>query len=200
MRKFIINKCLKIIKDNNPKISKTKLEEIEYGLVGIYILITKLIIIFAVAFILGIFKEVIVFLFIYTLIRATSFGIHASKSWVCLIVSLLLMIGIPYISLIIKIPLVIKLIILIITTILILLYSPADTEKRPIVNQKRRLTYKIISTVTAIIFMILALTINHNYISNCLMFALIIQSIIILPVTYKIFKAPYNNYKNYKLN
>ena len=197
MRNFVINKCLKIIKDNDPNISETKLEEIEYGLVGIYILITKLVIIFAVALIMGIFKEVIIFLFIYSLIRATSFGIHASKSWICLIVSLLLMLGVPYISLIITIPTVFKIVILAITTILICLYSPADTEKRPIINPKRRLTYKVVSTMTAIIFTIVSLVISNNYISNCLVFALIIQSVIILPITYKIFKAPYNNYKNY---
>ena len=75
--------------------------------------------------------------------------------------------------------------------------SPADTKKRPIVNHKRRLIYKIISTILAIIFVTLSILIKNNYISNCLIFGLVLQNILISPLTYKIFKQPYNNYKEF---
>ena len=197
MRKYIISNCMKIVADNNPDLDKTKLDEIEYGLISIYILITKLIIIFALAYILGIFKEVIIFSFIYAIIRTPSFGIHASKSWICLLVSSIVFIGMPYINLNITIPLTLKIILGIISTLLILKNSPADTHKRPIVNPKRRKIYKLISTFIAIAFTVISIIIDNNFISNCLISSLLIQCIIISPLTYKLFKMPYNNYKNY---
>ena len=197
MRKYIIGNCMKIVADNNPDLDKTKLDEIEYGLISIYILITKLIIIFALAYILGIFKEVIIFSFIYAIIRTPSFGIHASKSWICLLVSSIIFLGVPYININITIPLTLKIILGIISTLLILKNSPADTHKRPIVSPKRRKVYKVISTIIAIAFTVISIIIDNNFISNCLISSLLIQCVIISPLTYKLFKMPYNNYKNY---
>ena len=50
----------------------------------------------------------------------------------------------------------------------------------------------------AIIYIVLIFTINNYLIKNLLTFALILESILILPITYKIFKLPYNNYLKYK--
>lgn len=90
-----------------------------------------------------------------------------------------------------------KIIIGIILTIGMMLFSPADTHKRPIVNKKRRRIYKIISTIISIIYVILSIIIKNAYISNCFIFAIVLQNILISPITYKIFKLPYNNYKEY---
>lgn len=197
MRNHIIGSCMKIVADNNEDLDKTKLDEIEYGLVSIYILITKLIVIFTLAFILGIFKEVITFSLIYAIIRAPSFGIHASKSWICLIVSSIVFLGIPYINLSVTITPIFKVVLGIISITLIFKNSPADTHKRPIVNLKRRKIYKMISTIIAITFTVISLLINNNFISNCLISSLLIQCVIISPLTYRLFKMPYNNYKDY---
>ena len=87
--------------------------------------------------------------------------------------------------------------------VLILLYfknAPADTHKRPIVSIKRRRTYKVISTLLAIIFVILSLIIENRFLSNSLIMALVVQSFIISPTIYKLFNLPYDNYKNYQSN
>ena len=76
--------------------------------------------------------------------------------------------------------------------------SPADTHKKPIINKKRRLIYKYISVFITFIYGIIALIINNNFLSNALILTIIIQCVVISPVTYKLFKAPYNNYLNYK--
>ena len=110
MKKFLIKRTMNFIK-NNTKYDDVKLKEIEYGLVGIYLLISKTIVIFFIALILGIFKEMIIFTLIYNIIRLTSFGLHATKSWICLLFSTILFIGIPYLSIIINIPIYLKLII-----------------------------------------------------------------------------------------
>jgi accessory gene regulator protein AgrB len=47
--------------------------------------------------------------------------------------------------------------------------------------------------------MTLSIVIKNNTLSNCFIFALIIQIIIMLPITYKLFGVSYNNYKNYEV-
>ncbi len=196
MKKIIINHWMKIIKEKK-NFNDKKLSEIEYGLTGLYLTISKLIVIVVVALILGIFKEMITFLLIYNILRMPSFGIHATKSWICLVSSLIIFIGFPILCINIKLTTTIKIIIGFFGCILMFKNSPADTKKRPIVNHKRRLIYKIISTILAIIFVTISILIKNNYISNCLIFGLVLQNILISPLTYKIFKQPYNNYKEF---
>ena len=56
------------IKRNNDY-NAIKLKEIEYGLVGIYLTISKVIIIFALAILLNIFKEVLIFMIFFNIIE-----------------------------------------------------------------------------------------------------------------------------------
>lgn len=196
MKKFVLDKCMNIIK-KNMQYNDTKLEEIRYGLEGIYLTITKIIIISALSLILGIFKEYLIFLIIYSIMRAPSFGIHASKSWICLITSTISFIGFPLLSIYTTLTETMKIIIGTISIIGICLFSPADTIKRPIINKTRRKIYKVLSTIVAITYIILSIKINNNFISNCFIYSTILQNILISPLTYKIFKMPYNNYKEY---
>ena len=192
LKKIIINKCMNIIKKNN--YSEVKLKEIEYGLISIYLTITKIIFIILLSIILGIFKEVVIFMVFFNIVRTFAFGLHATKSWICWIFSTIAFIIIPYICTYIVINKYIVLIICLLNTLLIFKNAPADTKKRPIVSKKRRLVLKYISTLLAIIYSVLATYINNNFIINCLIFALILQNILISPLTYKLFKLPYNNY------
>lgn len=196
MKKFVLDKCMNIIK-KNMQYDDTKLEEIRYGLEGIYLTITKITIISILCIILGIFKEFLIFLIIYSIMRAPSFGIHASKSWICLITSTIVFIGFPLLSIYTKLNLITKIIIGTISIIGICLFSPADTIKRPIINKTRRKIYKVLSTIIAITYIILSIKINNSFISNCFIYSTILQNILISPLTYKIFKMPYNNYKEY---
>ena len=87
MKAVFINNSMSLIKKYYPEYSDVKLEELKYGLLGLYLLITKSIIIFGIAIFLGIFKELLIFTIIYNILRAPSFGMHASKSWICLVAS-----------------------------------------------------------------------------------------------------------------
>lgn len=195
MKDFILNNSMNFI-IKNKQYSKTDLEKMRYGLASIYLLISKFIIISTLAYFLNLFQELIIFLIIYNLIRMPSFGLHASKSWICLITSTIVFILVPYLCIIIEINTYIKVIIASICTFLLFKNSPADTKKRPIVSQKRRRNYKIITTIIALIYTLLVIVIDNNFISNGLAFALIIQAFITAPLVYKIFNLPYNNYKN----
>ena len=193
MKKLIINYCINIIEKKN-KYSKEDIEKIKYGLEGIYLSFTKIFIIIILALIFGILKNVLIYLLIYNIIRMPSFGLHATKSWICLLSSIVLFIGIPYLCIYITIPLIIKIIIGIIGIIFMFKNSPADTKKRPIVNKKRRTKYKYISTIIAIVYIALAIVIKDQFICNCFLLSLIMQNFMISPTVYKIFKLPYNNY------
>ena len=196
LKKFIIKKCMNYIKKNT-KYDEVKLKEIEYGLASIYLTFSKLLVVAILSIILGIFKEMVIYVLIYNLLRLPSFGLHATKSWICLISTSTLFIGIPYLCIYLNIPLMIKIIITLLGVIFMIKNAPADTKKRPIVNKKRRLVYKTISTILTLIFGIVSIIIKNNYISNCLIMAIIMQNCMISPFVYKIFKLPYNNYKTF---
>lgn len=199
MKKFLISKCMNYIK-NNTNYDSIKLEEIKYGLTTIYLTTTKIIIIFMVSLILGIFKEMLTYLLIYNILRTSSFGLHATKSWICLLSSTILFVGIPHLCIILTIPLFLKVVIGAVGIYLMFKNAPADTKKRPIVSKKRRLIYKYISSILTIIFAFNSILITNNFMSNCLIFSIIMQNIMISPSTYKLFKLPYNNYITYLKN
>lgn len=199
MKKMIINYAMNLI-EKNGNYDEEKLSIIKYGLEGLYLTITKLIIIFLLAYLLNIFKEMIIFLLIYNIIRTTSFGLHATKSWICLITSTLIFIGFPIICKHIYLTKYFKVALGLILILFIYKNSPADTHKRPIVNKNRRLFFKYISTFIAIIFVYSSILINDNFISNCLIFSLFVQSFMIAPSVYKLFNLPYNNYLTYLAN
>ena len=199
MKELVINSSLNLIRKYFPNYSQEKMEVIEYGLVGLYLTISKSIVICLIAFILGILKELLIFMIIYNVIRATSFGLHATKSWICLVSSTLIFITVPFLCILLTLPIWLRIIIGLCCILLIFKNSPADTEKRPIVSPKRRRTYKILSTIIAIIFVVLSIVLADNFLANCFIFALVVQCFMISPLTYKIFKLPYDNYKNYQL-
>ena len=200
MKKVFLNACINAIKDNNSSIDNEKLDEIRYGLEGLYLTITKATVIFTITLLFGTFKEMLIMLFVFNVLRKTGFGIHAKKSWQCWISSLSIFVILPYIAKIVTIPLVIKKILSIISIILMLLYAPADTVKRPLINKRKRLIWKTLSVINCSILVIILLLTKNNTMSNLLLFGIYTEVIFINPLTYKIFKLPYNNYLNYDLN
>ena len=185
------------IKNKKKHLNSEQLEIIEYGLESIYLTITKIIIILLLAKILNIFKETILMIVFYNIIRLFVFGLHAKNSTACLITSLMLFIGGTYLSIYLNISLIIKEILSILCLILIIIYAPADTEKRPLINKKKRKRFKILSILTTIIIIFFITYLDNNILSNFMVIGLIEATIMILPITYKLYKLPYNNYKNY---
>lgn len=199
MKRKFLDCSLAIIRKNDSTIDDVKLEEIAYGLEGIYLTVTKIVIIFGLALILGIAKEVLLLLVLYNIIRHTAFGLHATKSIYCLISSTIMFVGGVFICEMIQIILPIKIAIAIFCVICIFKYAPADTEKRPIINPKKRRRLKIISTISGIIFTFLIIIFNSYIISNYFLVAMIEAVIMIHPYVYKLFHLSYDNYKKYKV-
>ena len=200
MKNYFLKKIRKEIIKQYPKYSKDKVDEIMYGVEGIYLTITKTIIISLIALILGMFKELIFLLISFNFIRLFAFGMHANKSWICLLFSSTLFLGGAYLCKILIIPKNILITLFLIVLLIISIYAPSDTVKRPLIKKKRRIIFKILSITVVIIYFILTLIIKNNLFINAIIIGLIIECILILPTTYMIFKMPYKNYKSYGLN
>ncbi len=197
MRNVFVGNCMKLIKKEKPHLTNVELEQIEYGLAGVYLSITKLIIIIIIAYLLEIQRECACFLIIFAILRNNAYGIHATKSWVCLITSSVAFLGIPLVAMNLRVPFLIKYVLGIVASILIFKNSPADTKKRPIIDKQKRLRHKLLATLTAIIYVIISISITNNFLSNCFFMSMLLIDIMISPITYRIFKLPYNNYLNY---
>ena len=196
MRGLIVNKIMNNI-NNNCNFNEIKTAEIKYGIESFYLFITKTIVILFIAFVLGIIKEILLLLVFYNLLRTTGFGVHALTSWHCWFSSLLIFLGTPMLMKYIDIPVYLMVSISLICLLLIIRYAPADTEKRPIINLKRRKIYKICCTITAFIYILIIIFVNIEILQYALMYSLIIETFMILPISYKIFGAKYDNYKSY---
>lgn len=170
-----------------------------YALEGIYLTFTKILVITLIAALLGLFKEYIWFVLLYTPIRSVSFGWHANTTKECWVVSILAFILIPYIFSIITINEITKIILLSFSILGFVLYSPADTKKRPIVNKKRRLMFKVASLIITLVYCCYSFK-HSNLISNLMIASLLYQSLLINPLIYKITHQEFNNYKTYNLN
>lgn len=197
MKDKILNKCMNSVREKYPNYSQDKLDEIEYGLEAIYLTFTKVIVIFSIAYILGVLKELVIVLLFYNLLRTTAFGMHAKKSWHCYLISISVFVGGAMLCKYININVYVKLVLSSISFICMILYAPADTYKRPLINSKKRKIYKISSIFISLVYIIFIFIFKDNVISNYLFMGLLAASMMIHPVTYRMFQLPYNNYKTY---
>ncbi len=183
----------------NKEYSDEDVEVMRYALEGIYLTFTKILVITLIACLLGLFKEYMWFVILYTPLRSVSFGWHANTTKECWVVSILSFILIPYIFSIITINEITKIILLTFSILVFALYSPADTKKRPIVNKKRRLLFKVVSLIITLVYCCYSFK-HSNLIGNLMIASLLYQSLLINPLIYKITHQEFNNYKAYNLN
>lgn len=195
--KFIVS--IVNLAKRNKEYTEEEVAIMRYALEGIYLTFTKILVITLIACLLGLFKEYIWFVLLYTPIRSVSFGWHANTTKECWVVSILAFILIPYTFSIITINEITKIILLTFSILGFALYSPADTKKRPIVNKKRRLLFKVVSLIITLVYCCYSFK-HSNLISNLMLASLLYQSLLINPLIYKITHQEFNNYKTYNLN
>lgn len=197
MKEVFVNHTLNYLINNNA-CSEKQVNIFRYTLESLYSFITKMAVVLLLSAILGTLKITLLSLLLYSLLRGFSFGIHATKNIYCWITTL---------SVYIFLPLFIKYIvfsnsILIIGNVIgilsILLWAPADTPKRPLLNRKKRIVNKLLSIFIALIFVLFNLFIQNQNFREIISFILLMNALCICPLTYKIFHIPYNNYKYYK--
>ena len=195
MKTAFINKSMTFLNKYN-KYSEDDKEKLMYGLEGLYLTLTKLIVIIGLSVIFGMFKEVIILLLFFNIIRYFGFGIHARKSIECLISSTLMFIILPYIFLKLNLDQNILLIISSVSLISLIFFAPADTPKRPFYNKKKKMIRKVITLLIGIIYLILSLIIKDNTFITLLQLSILLEGIAVNPITYTIMMQTYNSGKN----
>ena len=71
------------------------------------------------------------------------------------------------------------------------LYAPADTENVPILRKKERKIKQILAYITLTITLIIGTLIQNNVVSNIIILGMLIQSIMISRIAYKITNNKY---------
>ena len=81
---------------------------------------------------------------------------------------------------------------------MIKLYAPADTEDVPIVSKKVRKQKQVLSYISFIVGLVIAVVIKNNIISNIIIFGYFVQTCMITRLAYKITnnKYGYELYEN----
>ena len=189
------NTCLNFIKNNTSK-SEEDLEKIYYGIQVVVLTASKSILLFTIAYLLGIFKYVLIAYVVLSFARNFASGVHLNSTLKCIICTFTLYFVNVYLSLNLSTNIIIRSIIFIISFLLILLYAPADTEYRPLVSKKLRRDLKIKSILVIILSYTVMLFIENNVYSNLITYAFFEGSLLITPIAYKLFGMKYNNYKN----
>lgn len=199
MKEKFVNSSIKFI-SKYQECDDLKIKKLNYGLQGIYSLIVKLSVVIIIAIITKTITQTLLFLLFYTGIRTYSFGWHAKTNIGCWISSITVYNIIPLLIKNYVIPDIVGYIILTITLISMILFSPADTPKRPLIRPEHRKKCKIITTSIVIIYLLIFSLSKNELINNALIYASFIQSIFINPLFYKLTKTQFNNYKYYKKN
>ena len=114
------------------------IDRIKYGLEIIYIAVTKISVILLLSILFGVFKETFIFTLFITPIRTFAYGIHAKSSLDCYISSIIFFMLFPYIFINIEFNLLQKILLTLFAFISMIFYAPADTHKRPLINEKHR--------------------------------------------------------------
>lgn len=197
MKEVFLNKSISLLNKQYNYDSDT-LDRVKYGLEIIYITITKISVILILSLLFKTLKETLLTIIFVNFIRTFAFGLHAKKSWHCYVSSILSFIVLPYLFINIDFSILQKIIISFLSLLSMILYAPADTYKRPLVNKNHRKKLKINSILVTIIYIFLIFIIKNDFITNLILLSLIIQSILINPFVYKLFDLPYDNYKSYK--
>ncbi|WP_143318239.1 accessory gene regulator B family protein [Clostridium sp. HBUAS56017] len=176
-----------------------QLEKLYLGIMVIMFNVLEFVVVFVVAFYIGVIKEALLFFIMFASIRCTAAGVHCKNNLACMAITLTSYIGASYISVKYPINCSLACIICVICAVLLCKYSPADTEKRPILGAKHRKKLKIQTTIMSSILILINLLLLNKNIFNLTMFALILETLSVLPWSYKLFKASYNNYKKYEV-
>lgn len=182
MKDKVVNYFLEKIKKRNPDLNDIKLEELRYGLIAIYTFVTKTIVIVLLSIYLDFFKDFLLFLIFYGLLRSLGFGTHAQSNIMCWAYSTILLLGIPYLFTLLNLSLVIKCIIWSICLLNFIIFCPADTEKRPMINKVRKLKFKIGILLLCLIYLILIFKVE--FIANLILASMVLESLLTNPLGY----------------
>ena len=166
-----------------------------YGLNLFFMELYKLPILFGIAYYLGVLKYCILVYALFVTIRGYANGLHMKSGKGCLLYSCVTFFSIIYISKYLIINWILKLLISSMIIYFLYKYAPADTEAKPLLNKCTREKNKKISLLIGAVYISMSFITSDEVMSNILLMVLVLECVVIHPITYKIFKRRYNNYE-----
>ena len=183
------------IRKEMPEMDDERAEVINYGLQNIVGEIPKTFLVFIIAFILGMLKEVLFMFIVLIPYRGASGGFHLKTHLGCIVGTTAFYCGVVLLSQHVILGDITKYILIGISWIfgmfMIKLYAPADTENVPILSKKDRKKKQMIAYITYSLGLIAALLIQDNVISNILLFGNLLQTLTITKLAYRLTKNKY---------
>ena len=183
------------IRKEMPEIDDERAEVINYGLQNIIGEIPKTFLLFIIAFLLNMLKEVVFMFLVLIPYRGATGGFHLKTHLGCILGTAIFYCGIVFLSQNIILEEVTKYILIgiiwIFGMIMIKLYAPADTENVPILSRKERRKKQIIAYITYTTALVVTIFIKNNTISNILLFGNFVQTLTITKLAYKLTKNKY---------
>lgn len=192
MNNFLVNKSIDFIKIHSESDS-LDIDKIKYGIEGLYLTISKIIIVFLISIIFNYFDIVLFTIIFFNVLRFFGFGLHAKKSIECLIISIFNFNILPIILMNININDFTYFIIYLVIIISYILFAPSDTEKRPLTNKRKRIIRKIGIIICSLL--LVAISFKYEYFKVPITCSLIIEFLMINPLSYYALNLKYNNYK-----
>lgn len=195
---FLTNK----IRKEMPEIDDERAEVINYGLQILVGEVPKTFIMLVVAYLLGVFKLTLITFLILMPYRTFSGGFHLKTHIGCIVTTCLFYCGTAllakYITFIEISKYIITIVLGIFGIIMIRLYAPADTENVPILSKKVRKQKQVLSYITFIVGLAIALIIKNNIVSNIIIFGYLMQTCMITKLAYRLTnnKYGYEVYEN----
>lgn len=179
---------------NSANVDENQKEIVKYFVVQILGEISKLVLMIAIAYLLGVGKLFLICFLAMSAYRCVGGGFHCKGHVSCFIISFIFFFGNIYASLYIKNAYLdyIYLVMMIFNIIVISLYAPADTEMKPIVSKKLRRNLKVISYIAMLGTMAVGrFLITDLTIRNMCIYGTFIQSITMLPFAYRLSGTKY---------
>ncbi len=197
MRSMFVNNVIFYIKKKD-EVTDSDERIYRYTLESLYSFFTKNIIVLFLAIIFNVIIPTLLLMLVYGLIRFFAFGIHASKNLYCWIFTLFIYLLVPFLIQFSNFNNLQYFTLYLIFSILLIIFSPADTPKRPLIREDKRIRNKMVVAIITLGLLLLTLVIDNLLIKNVFLYAIILEAICVNPLIYKIFKIPFNNYLYYK--
>ncbi len=193
---YLTKRMMQFIQNNASK-SEEELEIIQYGIEVFFINLFKFLLLLGVAWMLGIVKPLGILFLSFVTLRIFAAGAHASSTFICTLLNIMLFLGGTLLCLYLPINLAVRISLFSLSLLLIMLYAPADTEERPLVSAKHRYKLKFQAiTATTVLFFIMLVT-KDETVKNLITCGVLIESIFTTPVIYFILRKGYKNYEKF---
>jgi accessory gene regulator B len=175
-----------------------ELTKMVIGVEMLLINISKLVIIYLLAALLGLMLHTLLIHGSFIMAKRFSYGLHALSNVACALVSCVLFVAIPWLLSGFGIGNMMVVFAYIPIIFVLYRYAPADTKARPLVGARRRARLKRLAAACGLASMAIALLLPDQSLKLLFTLGAVYQCVSILPLTYKILGRSERNYEKYE--